>query len=153
MKPNHTQIANTVGLAPEHHSLLAALARVVEERVAPLTEEIARLRALQEREGPSAIPPQRKYTADEVRLRLYTGRDPNALTDDEREDAEANALSVRSIERLVSSGVLERLLIGGSRFFSETQVQAYERRVAEGKVRRPAARRGGKRPAQRLQGR
>jgi hypothetical protein len=134
-------------LRPDQQVLVEAVARVIADEVTPLAEELDRLRAFfrQNSEHSLHIPPQRKYDINEVRIRLYTGRDPNTLADDERAHAEENALSTRTIERLVAAGHLERLVIGGSRLFSETQVQAYERRVAEGKVRTRAARRGGKR--------
>jgi hypothetical protein len=142
-----TRRGRTPELSTDQQAIVEAVARVVAEGVLPLTEEFDQLRAYmaQNSEHFLHIPPQRKYDIDEVRLRLYTGRDPNTLIDDERAHAEENALSTRTIERLVAAGHLERLVIGGSRLFSETQVQAYERRVAEGKVKRRAARRGGKR--------
>ena len=87
----------------------------------------------------------RKYTYDEVRLRLHTGRDPAHLSDGERADGDANAPSVSTIRRLVARGHLARVKLSGLNYVTEAQVRAYERKVGEGKIRQPARRRGGRR--------
>ena len=88
--------------------------------------------------------PARKYTYDEVRVRLATGRDPDALTDAEREAALADAVSAKTVQRMVRSGELAHVSIRSRPYVTETQVRVYERNLAEGRTRRRAQRRGGR---------
>ena len=92
----------------------------------------------------TAPAPSRKYTYDEARLRLHTGRDPLALSPDERDAAETGAVSKRTIVRLVSRGHLERVLVASTPRITEVGIRTYERKLAEGRFRRPAQRRGGR---------
>lgn len=137
------QLAEAAGVDdPKGLALLEAFDAIVRVRVA----EALGARDGGEGLGPErTIPPTRKYTEEEVRLRLYTGRDPAALSAGDRAEAEARAVSVRTIQRLRSAGDLPFVKVGGSVFVSEAQVRIYERRVDEGRLDRRAKRRGGKR--------
>ncbi|HEX9951768.1 MAG TPA: hypothetical protein VGB53_08375 [Rubricoccaceae bacterium] len=92
--------------------------------------------------GLRLIPSARKYTYDEVRVRIHAGRDPAAMGEDERARAVAAAPCVRTIHRLVARGHLERVVLSRTPYVTETQVRTYERNIAEGRFRQPAQRRG-----------
>lgn len=131
-------LSDLLGIEPGKVEAVVAIVRLA------VREEMDQARA-EPRPLDHTPPPTRKYSYDEVRVRIHTGRDPASLSAVELATAREAAPSAKTIQRLVSRGHLERVKLSRTPYVTETQVRTYERRLAEGRFRQPAERRGAKR--------